>query len=166
MVCNSYLKLIGTNIKNKDKLVCFPLVRSEQLYSIVDYVCSKKNLKATFIEVSDKKHARIKVWERNPINWLKQIASASFVISDSFHGVVFAILFKKNFIALCVHEQKFVRIKDLLTNLGLEHKIVLSIQKLEENYMEILKEIDYKKIEIILERKRKEFIDFLNSSLN
>lgn len=52
-------------------------------------------------------------------DWLKAIDHADYVVTDSFHGVVFAVIFQKNFLVFANPERGNARIADLLQSLGL-----------------------------------------------
>lgn len=59
--------------------------------------------------------------------WLAEIARSEAVVTNSFHGVVFSILFKKPFVAVSVEGQGSGmndRMETLLANLGLEEHLV------------------------------------------
>ena len=57
-----------------------------------------------------------------PKEWIRLIKNATYVCTDSFHGVVFAIKFKKPFIAWSGYRPE--RIKHLLKICGLEDRVV------------------------------------------
>lgn len=66
-------------------------------------------------------------------DWLCGIRDSDFVVTDSFHGMVFSILFNKPFI-VCVNKERGVaRFLDLLTMLNLQERIID-----EENIMDII----------------------------
>lgn len=56
--------------------------------------------------------------------WLGCFASADFVITDSFHGCVFSILFNRPFIVHANRERGAARFASLLRVFGLEHHLV------------------------------------------
>lgn len=59
--------------------------------------------------------------------WLSEIASSDFVVTNSFHGTVFAILFHKPFLTIPVSGKMSgmnERVVSLLTMVGLESRIV------------------------------------------
>ncbi len=56
--------------------------------------------------------------------WVQGFMDADFVITDSFHGTVFAIIFRKNFIAIVNHGRGADRFTSLLGPLGLEDRLV------------------------------------------
>ena len=77
--------------------------------------------------------------------WLAYIKNADFIITDSFHGICFSIIFHKQFIALVNKIRGESRFTSLLRLLKLEGHIAYTleqVQALSENY----EEIDYNRI--------------------
>lgn len=59
----------------------------------------------------------------SPIEWIRKIRDAEFVLTNSFHGTVFAILFHKPFITLGWSKKEAnIRVMNLLRKLGLEER--------------------------------------------
>jgi len=54
-------------------------------------------------------------------HWLASFASADFVVTDSFHGCVFSILFNRPFVVYANAERGAARFDSLLGVFGLEH---------------------------------------------
>lgn len=96
--------------------------------------------------------------------WINNIHRAKFVVTDSFHGTVFSILFNKPFIAVGNPKRGMERFVSLLKMFGLEDRLVIDAHPLDVD-MIMKKEIDYKKVEIILAIKRQEAFEFLTKSL-
>ncbi|WP_171595261.1 polysaccharide pyruvyl transferase family protein [Marinifilum caeruleilacunae] len=97
-------------------------------------------------------------------NWLRGFMDAEFVVTDSFHGTVFSIIFNKPFIAIGNAKRGITRFSSLLKILGLEDRLVLGYQ---DNISEMIKTpIDYQKVNTLLEGKKKEALQFLENSLN
>ena len=71
---------------------------------------------------------------------------ADFVISTSFHGVVFAIHFRKQFVSLGM-KQNSQRVQDILKRYGLESRYLSDISDIES-----LPPIDYSEIDAKLTR--------------
>lgn len=98
-------------------------------------------------------------------SWLESIKSAQYVVTNSFHGTVFCILFHKQFMTLPLIGQSEVmndRIVTLLKQLGLEDRIY----DIRTNCEELLKdEINWEKVDERLEKFRNNSKDFLNAAL-
>lgn len=58
--------------------------------------------------------------------WLANLMDASLVVTDSFHGCVFSILFNKPFLAIGNKERGLDRFISLLSQFGLEHNLLTS----------------------------------------
>lgn len=56
--------------------------------------------------------------------WLRKISTAKYVITDSFHGMVFSLIFKRQFIVVNTKPQAITRMESLLSKLDLKHRIV------------------------------------------
>ena len=96
-------------------------------------------------------------------NWIKGFMDADFVITDSFHGTVFSIIFNKPFFTLGNPKRGMSRFISLLKIFELEERLITED---EPNIEEKLKhDIDFKKINKILETKKKEAISFLERTL-
>ena len=83
--------------------------------------------------------------------WLATIKFSDFFITDSFHGLCFAILFRKQFVVIFEKWQTrgLPRFKSLLKLLGLEERMVESYQEIEARDL-THKIIDYERIHAIL----------------
>lgn len=57
--------------------------------------------------------------------WLWNIKNAEFVVTDSFHGMVFAIIFEKQFLVIGNAERGLSRFTDLLNPLQLNERLLL-----------------------------------------
>ncbi|MDE6696268.1 MAG: polysaccharide pyruvyl transferase family protein [Muribaculaceae bacterium] len=56
--------------------------------------------------------------------WLKKISSAKYVITDSFHGLVFSLIFKRQFAVINSKPEAITRMESLLSKFGLQRRIV------------------------------------------
>ena len=90
--------------------------------------------------------------------FLSLVKSAEYVVTNSFHGVIFAIQMHRNF-SVFSREQADVKIDELLGWLNLTgRKMVTGKESLEE-------EIDYETVEAVLADKRKESLEYLSEAL-
>lgn len=78
--------------------------------------------------------------------WLAAFANADFIVTDSFHGMVFSIIFKKDFIIYANKERGIDRFISLLGKLGLQNRIVFSSEEFKNNKYLLLSNIDYEKV--------------------
>ena len=85
-------------------------------------------------------------------SWLKGFDDAQYVITDSFHGCVFAILFNRPFIVYGNKNRGMARFKSLLKMLGLEDRLV--VNKSDLTIEKINDPINWSSVNEILEKHR------------
>jgi hypothetical protein len=100
------------------------------------------------------------VWCPSVENWLSLFYYADFVLTDSFHGTAFSIIFKKQF-AVIYPPKYFDRLKNILDLTGLENRVVGDY----ENFSPIREKIDYRPVNEILARERAKADAFLKEAL-
>lgn len=95
----------------------------------------------------------------SPFEFLSLLYYAEFIVSTSFHGAAFAIIFEKQFYAIGMGNNSS-RIKTLLSSLGLENRYLLSSKDADSK-----ESIDYTKIYNRLKITRDASIRFLNNAI-
>ena len=93
-----------------------------------------------------------------PREFLWLFEHSEFVVTSSFHGTAFSIIFEKQFYTLPKRDTA-ERMVDLLDSLGLQNRIIKSIDDMEE------KEIDYSSVNVILEQLKTKSKEFIRKSL-
>ncbi len=96
--------------------------------------------------------------------WVKAFAEADFVVTDSFHGMVFSLMFNKPFLAIANHGRGSSRFEALLERLGLRDRLLLTE---DSELVESLvgRAIDYQSVNSKLDQWRYESEQFLKSAL-
>lgn len=94
--------------------------------------------------------------------WVAGFRDAQFVVTDSFHGTVFSIIFNKPFVAILNSKRGSSRFISLLSVLGLENRLFSTTNDLLEEH---LKPIDYTEVNKILNDWRYLSISFMERHL-
>lgn len=97
--------------------------------------------------------------------WLSLIKHSEYVITTSFHGVVFCLLYHKPFYAVLLQNEYSKgndRIVSLLKSVGLDNRIISS--NTDINSAKIV-ETCWEEVDVKLEELRKKSIDFLSKEL-
>lgn len=97
--------------------------------------------------------------------WLAAFDRAGFVITDSFHGCVFSILFRKDFIVILNKDRGADRFHSLLKQFGLQNRLISGYGDLEKRAGELFKPIDYAAVEEKLSRLKADSLRFLREAL-
>jgi len=136
---NFYKSLINTiTFSHKIELFNYVLDASKKCNQIVGEISSKLNLSINKIYLNNSNKSS------NPIeNWLAHFYYSDFVVTDSFHGLVFSIIFNKQFIIIGNHSRGLSRFYSLLELLDLKDRII-DIDEYTLKIPDILnKKIDY-----------------------
>ena len=96
--------------------------------------------------------------------WIAYIKNSNFIITDSFHGMCMAIIYHKNFIALCNDERGAERFVSILSLLQLKERLVFDLDKLDYNLL--FQEIDYQIVEKIIKKEKEKSILWLKKALS
>lgn len=95
--------------------------------------------------------------------WLDEIRNAEYVITNSYHCMVFAILFKKKFVVLNNRSGGSDRIRTLLAALHLENRFILALDDCISLKSRLEHPIPYHVVDEHLQTLRKSSLDFLKN---
>lgn len=158
-----YNELIGLP-QEKNTLVYYPLSPFSELESFCKELAERTNKE--YINCNEKKHFVGKVvWQRPGIEeWVKSIAEASLVVTPSFHGLAFSLIYHRQFIIVQNTNGGKVnsRITSLLDILGLSERFFSSIEEARKSTIWD-KSIDYILVEERLQSLREQSYSFLKS---
>lgn len=107
-----------------------------------------------------------KEWRRgvkqtsSPAEFIRLFANASYVVTTSFHGTAFAIIFNIPFVTIKCNDHKESRLLSLLDSLSLNSRLVDSVN------FDVNLEIDWTVVNRKLSDLKKISTDFINTSLN
>ncbi len=97
-----------------------------------------------------------------PMEFLGYFKNAAFVVTNSFHGTAFSVLFQKQFLNIPPLKGR-ERTDSLLQSLQLTDRIVEDGQRVR---LDELATVDYRPVMEILEQRKSDSIDFLKNALN
>lgn len=171
------------------------LDKEEYIYNFKLHIKQKKNIAVYILDMNDKKMQIIQAISKKmsmPIkytnnsscifkkclpksmeemqkpgvkDWINTIGESSFVITDSFHGTAFSIIFEKEFIAIGNIERGLTRFQSLLKLFDLDKRLILKPETLDINTI-ISNSIDYNRVNAIKKKKQQDVIDFIRQTLS
>lgn len=155
----SYLALCGSSKEKTPKIFCYILDVTDEKKQIVETV--EKELKIKAVNFLKGNESRDFVYPAIH-KWLEAFRDSKFVITDSFHGTVFSIIFNVPFLVIGNVNRGSERMSSLLKTVGLESRLVNG----KEHVKEIVDgSIDWNAIERKVAQQRQMSLDFLKSSL-
>lgn len=132
--------------KNKKKyLLIYSLIENEELYQYANIIARRKGIEIVAItkELRPKGKADLYVRNAGPREFINFIVNSEYVVTNSFHGVAFSLIFEKQFEVVAPTVAK-ERIEDLLDGLNLANRIYSGklIDDVEINYSIFKNEIN------------------------
>lgn len=164
LLFQNYNEITG-NIRQRDELLCYKLRRDENFYSNIENLKDSIGLPARLLNnLTPKKGLRYK-YPPSVAEWISHIGGARFVLTDSFHGVAFSLLYKRQFAVIRCHDGRDSRFEDLLKELGISNRVFDNMQEMIHSkcYDNI---IDYSVVEPKLQQIRELSWSYLKTALN
>lgn len=168
-----YYELAGNSTLElpDDYIFAYILDPTPEKNRILKYTAEKLNKKlyvATDADYNDKKQKRLTegtVLGEIPLeDWLKYYKNASYIITDSFHGTCFSIIFKKQFISIGNYNRGIGRFNSLLECFNLKNNLCTNLEDIIKNNMLGIS-IDYTIVQECLNNKKTLSINWLKSAL-
>lgn len=144
LIKDDYIKIINDGVAGPSdgNMFCYILDPSPEKNSIIREYEQKKNLKSFVI--GDKEN-KVAIQQ-----WLRSFYDSKFVVTDSFHGMVFCIIFNKPFKLIHNKFRGNARFESIMNELQIP---------------EDTEQIDWNLTNSLVEQKRKYAFDFLESAL-
>ena len=107
-------------------MFCYVLDKDEEKATLIDTIARERSLKPYHINDGMVNRTAPLVERVHPPveTWLRAFADARFVVTDSFHGCVFSIIFGKPFVAIGNVERGLSRMESLMRLFGLEDHLL------------------------------------------
>lgn len=175
-LCREHLGVHATHVldptllltgEDYEKLLISPAKQTNTLFA---YVLDTSEEKVTFLQkVANHFGLELKIqganddlsWDDSIEDWLSDIRDASMVVTDSFHGSVFAIQFHRPFLSIVNNKRGADRFTSLLSKLGLIDRLVNETTDISN----LLNDIDWNMIESQLSVERTISMNFLKNAL-
>lgn len=166
---DKYETFASKNISHKKYIFMYSIKMQERFLNAVKEISRKTGLPVVTMFSG---HSSFRVFNYGieiskhsaPEDFPALIRDAEFVLTDSFHGTAFSVIYKKQFYAF-VSEDKNVRdarIDTLLTKIGLEDRMLFFENYKKENY---INDIDYSEVDVKLDEFKKQSVDYLKESI-
>lgn len=135
--------------------------------SIIKTVSQRLSINVVIIPDISKQDLTQEVWP-SPSRWISYIRDSDFIVTNSFHGVVFSIVFHRPFVFTLLEGKdapKNERLFSLLEKFNISERIVPEYS--EELVLNIINTpINWDEVDSIISGWRKEGLDFLKDALD
>lgn len=152
---------IANNRKVNNYVLVYKITEDPKLYYCARKIAKEKNCK--IIEITYKKNNNLKdiiqLEDCGPREFIGLFSKANYIVTNSFHGTCFSIIFNKIFYSV-PFEGLSSRMDSLLSLLGLDERKVYDFENFSLN-----DNINFKEANIKLDKEREKSIEFLRKSL-
>lgn len=166
---DEYMGLLNRHDKKSKGIVTYILDQTPEKNKVISYISEYMGHQissiATPLTYENAGSNQITKCIVPPIeDWLSGILNADFVVTDSFHGTAFSIIFNKPFIVIGNVSRGLSRQISILEKLGLEDRLITKFDL--DSILTIMKtSIDWDKINAILDREKEASIKFIVNGL-
>lgn len=157
-------KLNTCDTKNKKYILVYCLRRSDLLNKMAEKLKIKTGFEIIVLNPRIRNiYDKFSAYNVGPEDFIRLFMNAEYILTNSFHGTAFSINFNKKFLVdLDINSAVSTnsRLLNILSLFGLEDRIVENID-IEKMY----RDIDYRKVNKILDEERIKSINYLKKSL-
>ncbi|WP_158231933.1 MULTISPECIES: polysaccharide pyruvyl transferase family protein [unclassified Sporosarcina] len=173
-----WAELLGnTEVCNEEGyILCYYMpgdkVLTDGIKAIADKLSRRTGKKV--INIGKKEYNKLMFWEVNltsegPLEFINLFKNASYIVTNSFHGTAFSIIFKKEFFIpenkkMTGVKQLNSRIISLLSILELSNRLV-PVDQIKNTAYDKFSEIDYKNVYSLLNVEKDNSLKFLTTIL-
>lgn len=151
-------------LKNNKKkyILVYMLEHDSELIKFTKQLSNKLNLKIYCFNNINRFGKNCSTFpSAGPLEFVNLFKNATYVVTNSYHGLCFSINFEKQFVCF-LHNSKSTRQENLLDLLKLKKRVYNKEQSLDYYCNN---QIDYKNVNLILNEKRKESLNYLYKAL-
>lgn len=143
-----------SSLNNSNKIVSYVLDDNEEYEQLYKYLSEKEKLEV------------VKINGQNYLveDWLRSIKDCKLLVTDSFHGVCFALIFNKPFICIKNSERGNARFATLIEYFDISENFVASVAEIYSKDLNNLK-IDFQKINSKITQKQKDDLEVIRKVL-
>ena len=149
----------------KKEIVCYKINKTKDFWDNVLKVGKELKLPVSLLNYNFPKKGFKYCFPPSLKTWLKKITEAEFVLTDSFHGIAFSIIYRKQFVAILNHNDRDSRLINLMTAMGLKDRLYNSLDDMLQTD-KWKKTIDYSKLETSITRMIEYSRSFLINALS
>lgn len=123
LLFEEYPELTG-KIASSDEIILYKLVNSAEFYTKCRDVGHHLSLPLRSIGSLRRIKGIRCGYPESLEEWIRRIAGAKYIITDSFHGTVISLLYRKQFVSCVARPERVTRLKSLLDILELSDRFI------------------------------------------
>lgn len=148
---NDYIKhFYDESFNEQEYVLVYELHEVPLIRPVVKAIAKEKNLKVIYVcgYKKMKFFCHDHIYTAGPEDFITYVANAKYVVTNSFHGLAFSLIFEKDF-NVCLPKVRAERLTNLLDSVGLSNRVVTQVDSINTQ------QIDYNQVS----RKKNELIE-------
>ena len=159
LTSTDYDTICSPKIEEEKYLLLYTRRYNKKMEEYADKIAKENGWKVIEISLRATNSYKHKMfYEAGVEEFLSLIKNAEFVVTNSFHGLIFSVQYKKQFVVFS-REQANVKISELIDLFGLHDRVLITG---EEKYNE---KINYEEVENRINKAKEKSIKYLNEAL-
>lgn len=143
-------------------ILVYDLVKDDRIITLANIIAKELNCKiVTYSNGKGYDNWYFSFVTHNPTDFINLYKEAEFVLTSSFHGTAFALIFEKQFYTI-PHPTRGSRMIDLLCSLNLEDRLINTTDLSHDN----ISQIDYEAVNSQLNSMKEQSIQFIKHSIS
>lgn len=163
LLFKNYDEITG-KISPNEELLCYKLLRNQDFFENIGTIKKQLNISARLLNNSFPVSGLRYTYPPSVKEWIRRIGGAKYVLTDSFHGVAFSLIYQRQFVVIRNHNGRDSRFEDLLSEVGLTDRIFDSVEQVSKTDI-WKKQIDYSIVEKKMELLRRSSWSYLERAL-
>lgn len=154
-----------TNLRKDSGVLLYILDETSEISELIQRVSTSLELTSYSVncDIGDSTLSYQKRIKPSIASWLKGFSQAEFVITDSYHGTIFSILFNKPFLTVGNKKRGMDRFESLLNLFNLKERLVEDLGSIDDQL--IHSPIYWDIVNKAIESERKKGLKFLSDGL-
>lgn len=154
-----YSSIVNETKEEEKYLLLYSRRYNPKMFEYAEKIAKEKGLKIIDISLRADYEGKHKMaYNAGVEEFLGLVKNADYVVTNSYHGMIFCLLFEKDFVIFS-REQCDTKIVEVLEMIDLKDRMLITGEE------EFNKKIDFKKIKDILKKEREKSIEFLKMEL-
>jgi len=151
-------------VKTTQEVICYKLNMTKDFWENIGSVGKMLGMRLTLLNYNYPKKGFHYCFPPSLETWMRKLAGASFIVTDSFHGIAFSIINRKQFVTILNEDGKNSRLINIMHEMGLDNRVFNCVADMKNN-LSWLDPINYENLESLISKNIEKSSKYLINAL-